>query len=71
MRTITNAFIAIIMITAAFFSGCVLVNFTDIDAVAGKGSPEKYEITVSPYNKIKTNGNCEVRYFAGSFAASA
>jgi hypothetical protein len=46
------------------FSGCVVVNYTGTSAVSGKGTPEKYEIKVGEYNRIKVEGNCEIQYYA-------
>jgi hypothetical protein len=31
--------------------------------VFGKGDPEKYEIRVGDYNKIKVEGNCNIKYY--------
>jgi len=47
-----------------FFSGCVVVNYTDASAVSGKGTQEKYTINVGEYNGIKVEGLCEIQYYA-------
>jgi hypothetical protein len=47
-----------------FFSGCVVVNYTDANAISGKGTPEKYVINVGQYDGIKAEGLCEIQYYA-------
>jgi len=59
----TNS-IVLCTLLVLFFSGCVVVNFTDADAVSGKGTPEKYVINVSEYNGINVEGLCEIQYYA-------
>jgi hypothetical protein len=59
-----NIFIVLCTLIALFFSGCVVVNHSDANAVSGKGSPEKYTITVGDYNGIKIEGLCEIQYYA-------
>jgi len=49
---------------AMVFSGCVVVNHTDANAISGKGNPEKYTIAVGEYNGIKIEGLCEIQYYA-------
>jgi hypothetical protein len=49
---------------AVYFSGCVVINFSDSNAVAGKGDLEKYELRVGGYSGIKTKGSFAVRYRA-------
>jgi hypothetical protein len=49
---------------ALFFSGCVVVNHSDANAVSGKGATEKYVINVGEYNGIKIEGLCEIQYYA-------
>jgi len=46
------------------FSGCVVVSLSDANTVSGKGDREKYEINVGEFNRIKVEGNCEIRYYA-------
>jgi len=54
------------------FYGCVLINFSNENraasgsgSVSGKGVPEKYEIRVGEYNRIKVEGgNCEIQYYS-------
>lgn len=62
--------VIIFAVCAAFiavcFSGCVAVNFSDFNAVAGKGDLEKYEFRVGGYSGIKANGLYEIRYYAAS-----
>jgi hypothetical protein len=48
------------------FSGCVVAGFMGAGAVFGKGDPEKYEIRVGGYNKIKVEGRCDIQYYATS-----
>jgi len=60
-------YIAIVLcfsVIVLFFSGCVAVDFADVNAVLGKGAPEKYEIKVGEYNKIKVESVCEIQYYA-------
>jgi len=57
-------FVVLCALLALFFSGCVVINHSDANAVSGKGSPEKYTITVSEYNGIKIEGICEIQYYA-------
>jgi hypothetical protein len=47
-----------------FFSGCVVVNHTDANAISGKGTPEKYTINIGQYNGVKVEGLCEIQYYA-------
>jgi hypothetical protein len=58
-----NISIALCILLVLCFSGCVVVNFTGTDAVSGKGTPQKYEIKVGEYNRIKVEGNCEIQYY--------
>jgi hypothetical protein len=51
-------------VIALCFSGCVVASFTETGAVFGKGDPEKYEIRVGEYNKIKVEGRCDIQYYA-------
>ena len=51
---------------AVCFSGCVVVNFSDFNAVAGKGNPERYEFRVGEFSGIRVGGFYEVRYYAAS-----
>jgi hypothetical protein len=57
-------FIVLCALFVLFFSGCVVVNYTDASAVSGKGAPEKYVINVGEYNGIKVEGLCEIQYYA-------
>jgi hypothetical protein len=49
---------------AVCFSGCVAVNFSDLNTVAGKGELERYELRVEEFNSIKTTGTFDIRYRA-------
>jgi len=57
-------FIVLCALLALFFSGCVVVNYTDTNAVSGKGTPEKYVLNVGQYDGIKVEGLCEIQYYA-------
>jgi hypothetical protein len=59
-----NILIVLCILLVLCFSGCVVVNFTGTGTVSGKGTPEKYEIKVGEYNRIKVEGNCEIQYYA-------
>jgi len=59
-----NIFTVLCALHAMIFSGCVVVNHSDANAVSGKGTPEKYTITVGEYNGIKIEGLCEIQYYA-------
>ena len=59
-----NILIVLCALLALCLCDCVVVNFTDAGAVRGKGAPEKYDINVGEYNKIKVEGNCEIQYYA-------
>jgi hypothetical protein len=60
-KTISIVLCALLVL---FFSGCVVVNYTDANAVSGKGTPEKYVINVGEYDGIKVEGLCEIQYYA-------
>jgi hypothetical protein len=51
------------ILSALFFSGCVVVRFSDASAVSGKGVPEKYEINIDGFNKIRVEGFCVIQYY--------
>ena len=53
-------------IISMIFSGCVIVNFSDFNAVSGKGNPESFEIRTGSYNGISVEGYCDIRYYASS-----
>jgi len=57
-------FIALCALITLFSSGCVVVNYTDSNAVSGKGTLEKYVINVGEYNGIKVEGLCEIQYYS-------
>ena len=57
-----NIFVVMCILLALFFSGCIVVNH--VNAVSGKGTPEKYVITVGEYNGIRVDGVCEIQYYA-------
>jgi len=59
-----NILFTLCVLLALFFSGCIVVNHTDANAVSGKGTPEKYTITVGEYKGIKVEGFCEIQYYA-------
>jgi len=59
-----NNFFVLCTLLALVFSGCVVVNYADANAVSGKGTPEKYTITVGEYNGINIEGLCEIQYYA-------
>jgi len=59
-----NIFFVLCALFVLCFSGCVVVSFSNENAVLGKGSPEKYEIYTGEYNGIKVEGLCEIQYFA-------
>jgi len=62
-----NILIVLCVLLNFCFSGCVIVNIGDLNAVSGKGAPEKYDINVGEYNKINVEGYyCEVQYNAAS-----
>jgi len=62
----TVIFTAIIMI----FSGCVFINIGNDssfgDSIQASGDRETYELIIGAFNKIKIEGNCEVRYNNGN-----
>ena len=47
---------------ALFFTGCFIVNFSDFDAVTGRGNPETYEFRVASFTNIRVEGYCEIHY---------
>ncbi|MCL2069573.1 MAG: DUF2807 domain-containing protein [Treponema sp.] len=49
---------------AVSFSGCVIVNFTDSNAVSGRGDPETYQISAGQFSRIKVVGYCDIRYYS-------
>jgi len=59
-----TTFIALCAFFALFFSGCIVVNYTDSNAISGKGAPEKYVINVGEYDGIRLEGLCEIQYYA-------
>jgi hypothetical protein len=59
-----NILIVLCAVFVLILSGCVVVSFFNGDAVSGKGAPEKYEIRVGEYNRIKAEGGFEIRYYA-------
>jgi len=57
--------LTLLILLVLCFSGCVVVSISDnASAVSGKGSSEKYNITVGDYNRIKVEGFCEIQYYA-------
>ena len=69
MKTKLQSLIFAVIITLfiiIFFSGCV---FFSIDSIAGnrvtaKGSQETYQIDVGQFNRIRIEGQCDVRYYS-------
>jgi hypothetical protein len=59
-----NIFTTLYILLALCFSSCVVVNLTGANAVSGNGALDKFEMKVSEYNKVKIEGNCEIRYYA-------
>jgi len=60
-----NILIVLCPLLVLCFSSCVVVSFMHTDAVAGKGAPEKYEIKVGEYNRIKVEGGAwEIQYYS-------
>ena len=47
---------------ALFFTSCFIVNFADLDAVTGRGTPETFEFRVGSFNSLRVEGYCEIQY---------
>ncbi|MCL2244076.1 MAG: DUF2807 domain-containing protein [Treponema sp.] len=45
-------------------SGCIFVNIGDLNAIAGQGDLENFELNVGQFNRIKIDGLCEIRYYS-------
>ena len=56
--------ITIIAALAAGFSGCVFINIGPFNAVTGTGDLDYYEFKTGQYNRIKIDGQCEIRYYS-------
>ena len=58
----------ILLFTVTFisicFSGCIVVNPTDINAVRPEGEQEVFEISIGEFSKIKVNGFFNVHYYS-------
>ncbi|MCL2266376.1 MAG: DUF2807 domain-containing protein [Treponema sp.] len=66
---IKSIFYLLVISAAMLFTGCVLVNIGDLSTastIQAKGEREIYNIKTGNFNKIKIEGICEVRYYAGS-----
>lgn len=63
-KVLTSALFAIL--TAAFFSGCVVVSLVDGNTVSPKGERVNHDFKVGQYNKVKIEGYCEVHYYSAS-----
>lgn len=55
-----------VMFTVVCLSGCVVVDFSDFNAVTGKGDLESYEFRVGSYSGIRIDGLCNIQYYADS-----
>lgn len=64
MKKILTVLFAGLLITVCL-CGCVSINFTGLDAVVGKGVPEKYSFTVGDFNEIYIEMFCNIEYYAG------
>jgi len=46
------------------FSGCIVVNPADINAVRPEGEQEVFEISIGEFSKVKVNGFFDVHYYS-------
>jgi len=51
---------------AACFTGCVIVNFIEHNAITGKGDPETYTFKVGEFNKLRVEGFNDIHYYAAA-----
>jgi len=56
--------ILVIAFFAMCFSGCVILNISDIKSVAARGNQATYEFKVGEYSKIRVEGLYEIHYYA-------
>ena len=66
MKKLTMVAFFTALCTTIGLCGCVIVHFTDRNAVRGRGDPERYEIRTGQFSSISVEGHTDIHYYSAA-----